>query len=187
MQIHAVTEADWARLRAVRLQALSDAPYAFGSTYEREAAFPEATWRDRARPDPAHRQTFLALSGDAPPALPDRSDQFPADNVVTGIRESGGDDEVLGLATVLLDGDRADIVGVWVDPARRGRGIAAALMDAVLDHARRHHARRAVLTVTEGNDPARQLYRRLGFEPTGVRTPLPRDETVFETEMARLL
>ncbi|WP_265446399.1 GNAT family N-acetyltransferase [Flexivirga meconopsidis] len=55
-KVEQVTENDWARLRAVRLRALADAPEMFGSNLAREEAFDEAEWRRRA----ARPVTFLA-------------------------------------------------------------------------------------------------------------------------------
>ena len=42
-----MTAEDWQLYRRVRLAALQEAPYAFGSNYEHEAKFEEATWRRR--------------------------------------------------------------------------------------------------------------------------------------------
>ena len=42
-----ITVDDWKLLRDVRLDALSEAPSAFASTYAREATFTEEQWRDR--------------------------------------------------------------------------------------------------------------------------------------------
>jgi predicted GNAT family acetyltransferase len=38
---------DWRTFREIRLRSLADSPDAFGSTFEREAAFAEADWRQR--------------------------------------------------------------------------------------------------------------------------------------------
>jgi hypothetical protein len=48
IEIRALTPDDWPIIRDARLLSLADAPHAFTSTYEREAAFDDATWRDRA-------------------------------------------------------------------------------------------------------------------------------------------
>src|SRR5260370_40854679 len=53
--------ADWAELRDARLAALAEAPYAFASTLEREHAFPDDVWRERA----GGGRTVAAWPGDA--------------------------------------------------------------------------------------------------------------------------
>lgn len=53
MEIGQVQADDWEELRDLRLRALADAPDAFASTLEREAAFPADVWRRRARAGPA--------------------------------------------------------------------------------------------------------------------------------------
>ncbi len=46
MGVHRLEPAEWERLRAIRLEALSDAPGAFGSSVEREQAYDEVRWRE---------------------------------------------------------------------------------------------------------------------------------------------
>jgi hypothetical protein len=48
---------EWQLVRDIRLTALRDAPSAFASAYQREAAFTEADWRGRLSSSSA---TFLA-------------------------------------------------------------------------------------------------------------------------------
>ncbi len=54
-----------------------------------------------------------------------------------------------------------------VVPGRRGQGIGAALLAAVLDRARQRGDRAVSLSVEDGNDTARRLYERLGFRVVG--------------------
>jgi ribosomal protein S18 acetylase RimI-like enzyme len=64
---------------------------------------------------------------------------------------------------------QALVVGMYVRPAHRGRGAGAALIRAVIEHARaRPGVRLLTLTVTQGNDAAIRLYESVGFEAFGV-------------------
>jgi uncharacterized protein len=58
------------------------------------------------------------------------------------------------------------VQGVYVDPSRRGEGLAAAGMAAVVTHALRDIAPVVSLYVNEHNVPARRAYKRAGFERT---------------------
>ena len=60
------------------------------------------------------------------------------------------------------------VQGVYVDPARRGEGLAAAGMAAVVQHALRHIAPVVSLYVNEHNVAARRAYARAGFVQTGL-------------------
>ena len=51
MEVRQMQSADWKELREVRLRALADAPGAFASTLEREAAYPDDVWRQRVASD----------------------------------------------------------------------------------------------------------------------------------------
>lgn len=57
----------------------------------------------------------------------------------------------------------AQVQGVWVAPAHRGRGVAAAGMAAVVQAVRADIAPVVSLYVNEWNTPARRTYERVGF------------------------
>lgn len=74
---------------------------------------------------------------------------------------------VVGKAGTNARGFRYDqIGGVYTLPARRGRGVAAALMGALLADIL-SQGRRPTLFVKPSNAPALALYRGLGFEELG--------------------
>lgn len=149
-------EDDWDQVREIRLAALQDSPTAFASTYEREAAFDEATWRSRTRT----AAWFVAFDGTR------------AVGLVAGRHEEGA-----------LAGER-HVVSFWVAPDYRGRGVAGALLDAVVDWAREQGADVVTLWVVDGNEPATRLYVRHGFQPTGERQPVPGSVSAIESKLA---
>lgn len=61
----------------------------------------------------------------------------------------------------------AQVQGVWVDPRRRGEGLATAGMAAVVAHTLRDLAPVVALYVNHYNTPARAAYRRVGFAEIG--------------------
>ena len=153
------------KLRALRLSALADAPMAFGSTLSREAAFPEHVWQERAEggASGADRATFIAER----------------------------DGEWIGLATGLAtDPDapndtRPVLVGMFVAPSWRERGVGAALVDAVVAWARERRAIGLCLWVTATNSPAIALYYKCGFQRTGEHKPLAHFPSLTEFRMIR--
>jgi RimJ/RimL family protein N-acetyltransferase len=100
------------------------------------------------------------------------------------VARDGGRD--VGTAGAFREGDAIVLVGMWVDPSARRRGIGASLVDTVIRHARDEATcRRVVLRVTEGNAEAERLYARCGFTPTGVREPMSdAPDARFECELA---
>jgi GNAT superfamily N-acetyltransferase len=79
------------------------------------------------------------------------------------------------------------LVGMFVAPEERGRGVGAALVEAIADWARAANAARLRLWVTSTNGAAISLYRRCGFEPTGERRPRRLTPSVAEIAMVRQL
>ena len=62
--------------------------------------------------------------------------------------------------------DAAQIQGVWVDPDRRGEGLAVTGMAAVVALVQKSVAPTVSLYVNEWNTPARRAYERVGFRET---------------------
>ena len=60
----------------------------------------------------------------------------------------------------------AQVQGVWVRPERRGEGLAAAGMAAVVEQVRARIAPVVSLYVNEWNEPARRAYDKVGFRQT---------------------
>ncbi|HLY91263.1 MAG TPA: GNAT family N-acetyltransferase [Acetobacteraceae bacterium] len=141
----------------MRLAALKEAPYAFGSTYENERGHDEKWWRQRL----AERTRFVA----------------EIDGQAAGI-VSGGDSETEGAAAVTT---------MWVAPRFRRRGVGDALIKAVLEWSRSAGYTQVLLWVTERNEQAEKLYERNGFARTGQVSPVRQGEDRIEYEMARRL
>ena len=156
-QIREVGADGWQAMRDVRLAALRDAPDAFASTYEREAAFAEADWQRRI----ASRGNFLAYAPELGTA--------PA-GIVGGFEAEPG---------------TIELVSLWVSPPARGHGIGQALVETVIGWARARGISRVHLWVAENNDHARLLYERCGFSPTAERQPLPSNVELIEIGMVR--
>jgi GNAT superfamily N-acetyltransferase len=135
------TSEDWERVRDVRVRALADAPFAYGSRLEEEQDRPESFWRARLEREAA--ATFLAIDSDEPVGL---VRTFVAPEDVTS----------------------AELVSMWVAPHARGQGVGRQLVAAVVEWARRHGATSVQLWVTETNAAARRLYGAIGYREVGV-------------------
>ncbi|MGI8308688.1 GNAT family N-acetyltransferase [Saccharopolyspora hattusasensis] len=62
---------------------------------------------------------------------------------------------------------------MWVAPEWRGKGVAEALVDAVLSWSRADGATSVTLRVFDANLAARRFYERVGFRRTGQRESHP--------------
>ncbi len=151
LSVERLTGEDWTRLRAVRLRALETDPDAFGAVLAEEAARREAFWRRRT----LDGDWFLARAAE---------EAVGVVALVTPPAPAGGH-----------GGDERRLDAMWVAPDWRGRGVGEALIDTALAHAAGQGAASVSLTVVDGNRAARGLYRRMGFRPTGERSPRPRD------------
>lgn len=157
METTRLTGEDWRLLRDVRLAALADAPYAYGSSLAREEGFDETDWRRRLH-DGA---LWTVVSLETGPA---------------GL-----------VGAYLAEPDTPMLVSMWVRPGSRGRGVGDLLITDVLRWAEENRWSLVVLRVADGNDAALKLFLRHGFEPTGVRAPLESDPGVATEVMSRAI
>jgi ribosomal protein S18 acetylase RimI-like enzyme len=127
-------------LRDLRVQALTDAPGAFGSTLERELAKTVEDWQKWL----TRGVTFLVLADDEPRGL------------VAGVVDA-------------VDRTVVHLMAMWVDPQIRGCGSADLLVTAVKRRAEEIGASEVRLNVVDSNDRARRCYERNGFRVTGPR------------------
>ncbi|MGD8863623.1 MAG: GNAT family N-acetyltransferase [Myxococcales bacterium] len=131
----------WELARALRLEALAEAPGALAATLGEERELPEAAWKARAESDSRGEETVGFFGCDAAGE--------PRATAVGG--RSGGSPPSVELAAL------------WVAPELRGSGLSSALVEAVFGWAREMGAVEVTLDVTETGEAARGLYRRLGF------------------------
>jgi GNAT superfamily N-acetyltransferase len=144
------------QIRALRLEALADpvASIAFLETTEQALARPDAEWAERAERNAtaADQVGFVALLGDE-----------HVGSVVVFPRRGGEPDYFQRIPDV----DTATLVGVYVSPRARGRGVIDALIGAAMDWARDAGYPELTLDVHERNVVAIAAYRRAGFDLVG--------------------
>ena len=72
----------------------------------------------------------------------------------------------VGSQTVM---DETDMMNIAVHPEHRKQGIAATLVNNLVDVLRTRGSHSLMLEVRASNDPARKLYDKLGFQQVGLR------------------
>jgi GNAT superfamily N-acetyltransferase len=157
-------------MATVRLLEVGDWPLYRSVRLAALADSPEAFWSTLAREEAfapsvwqerlGARNTFLAETGDGPAGL---------------------------AAVVPAEGEAAELVGMWVAPAARGRGVGDLLVRAALEWAAERGFAELQLWVFEGNRHAERLYARHGFARTGAAQPGRPGEDQRQFEMARIL
>lgn len=147
MTVRRLSAEDAAAFREVRLRSLREEPAAYGSSAEEEGAQNLEWWANRV----------------APPERPEKAmfGAFVGEGALVGILGFGR--EMRRKRTHV-----ANIYSVYVAPEHRRRGIAAALLDAALEHARGLPGLQQVqLGVSAAAAGARRLYVSRGFAPFG--------------------
>jgi ribosomal protein S18 acetylase RimI-like enzyme len=156
LQIRFLNPQDGNAYRELRLQALSESPTAFASSFEQEACL---TVDDFAKRLSAHDNYNSGILG----AFVDRE-----------INKESLQESLIGMLGFSRENrpKRSHIGNLWsmyVSPEFRHRGVGAALLDRALSHARKLDAlRQVILTVTANNTAASSLYKSRGFEIFGL-------------------
>jgi GNAT superfamily N-acetyltransferase len=161
-EVRRVTGGEGEPLRELRLRAVGDAPTAFASTIEHEAAHPDAHW--------------LLLAGQS--ELADAMVVFVAVDDERWLAMAAGRwfDRERGIAALW---------GMWVDPLARRLGIGERLVGEVRRWAAGHGAGFLRLGVIEGAADAASFYERLGFVRTGETRALARDDSLTALFLVR--
>ena len=149
--------------KSVRLAALKDSPFAFGSTYAKESSFLDSEWEQRVKQWKGDQANcLLAWDGNHP----------------CGIAASSVDKK---------DSSRAHLVSMWVAPSHRSLGVGRLLVQGIIDWGRNRGVQTLALMVTSSNSNAAGFYECIGFRKTGRKEPYPNDDSLVEYEMIRTL
>jgi ribosomal-protein-alanine N-acetyltransferase len=89
---------------------------------------------------------------------------------------SAGKEGVAAFLVAWHVADELHVLNVATREDLRRRGIARALMEHVIAHARSARVKHVLLEVRRSNTPAIALYRQLGFFATGVRARYYQDD-----------
>jgi RimJ/RimL family protein N-acetyltransferase len=135
MEVRMTEATDWILLKQVRLSALSNAPPAFGMSYETAAKYTDEQWQERASAK-AGPEFWLAFM-----------DGEPIGMIGGGISQT----------------HRYNLIGMWVEPRVRGSGIASSLVEVVKSRALQKGHGRVFLDVSSENERAANFYLKHGF------------------------
>ncbi|MCH0566211.1 GNAT family N-acetyltransferase [Streptomyces sp. MUM 2J] len=161
LELRTLESDDWPLWRELRLAALTESPYAFGSTLAQwqGSGDREERWRARLSIPGAH--DLVALLDGLPVGMASGVPGEEAENV--------------------------ELISMWVNPTARGKGVGDHLIQAVERWAAERGATTLRLSVMPGNRKAAALYERHGFTDTGEPgAPLP-DGMGRERVMAKSL
>jgi ribosomal-protein-alanine N-acetyltransferase len=89
--------------------------------------------------------------------------------ILVGEIEAGAEKIAVGYIAGWSVGDEAELARVAVIAARRGAGLGELLLRAFIEQTRSRRVREIFLEVRVGNQIAKRLYERCGFETVGRR------------------
>lgn len=153
--VRRLTEDDAGKFREIRLEALEHHPETFQATYESAAELPLDAFRQRLR-------RYALFGGFVGEELCGIVGFLPLKNPKISHK---------GL-----------LWGMYVKESARGGGLAEAMVEAVVDHAR-DKVEQILLSVIADNERARHFYHKMGFEPYGLeRRALKIGERYYDEE-----
>lgn len=107
---------------------------------------------------------------------PERSFRFElTDNPASRCWVAEVDGKIVGMIVVWLIVDEVHVATIATHPEFRRQGIAKNLLSHALQHMSTEGAQSSFLEVRAGNFAAQDLYRKFGFEESGVRRHYYRD------------
>ncbi|WP_018351858.1 GNAT family N-acetyltransferase [Longispora albida] len=156
IMIRQITAADTAKARALRIEALADAPLAFGTRLDEACARPNEFWAEQTANGAAgtSQAQFVAVDGEA----------------------------LVGSVIGLDQGDHTFVIGVYVRPGYRGKGLLGGLMAAVGDWSPHAELR---LEVT--SPAALRAYQKIGFAENGKLDYFVPKGTTIRREMTKVV
>lgn len=135
----------WQEYKEIRLNALKTEPQAFMDNYAKSAAYPDEKWQQRLEKfGKGESWTYFA-------------------------RNQRG--KVIGMLGAYRNpepekNNKVEIFGVYVEPSERGLGTGKQLMNFMLDVLKKVDDIKTVeIEVNVDNEPAKNLYLKLGFFP----------------------
>ncbi len=140
IEVRRLEEDDAEAYRAIRLDALKNHPEAFQATYESSAELPLDAFAQRIK-------RYALFGGFAEGELSGFVGFYPLRNARIA--------------------HKGILWGMYVREAARGTGLAEAMIQAVVDHAR-GKVEQIIISVIVDNERARRFYGRMGFEPYGL-------------------
>ncbi len=145
IHVRVLEEDDWATYRDVRLRALRESPEAFVASAAEEEEFDDQVWQDRME----RSRRILAVDGED----------------VVGVVSLGAEHRTSVAGA-------GELFGLWVDPPRRGSGVARRLMEKAAKVGREDGLKQLVYWVGTDNGRAVAFASSFGFRPTDDRRPM---------------
>ena len=139
MKIELLTQKDWQSWKNLRLEALKNEPWGFGSSFEEESNWPDHNFQQELKKS-------------------DIYGAFTKDELI-------GCAGFYSLNSVKTK-HKGVLWGIYVKPEYRRKGIADSLIDVVINHAK-SHAIQLHLTCVTTNLDAITLYQKKGFRIYG--------------------